>query len=289
MLLSNTVELKWNSKIKKHYVELGYEFTKMGDTFTVNVNDLTSGSCAYVDVMCDYCHKVYKKQWHRYIRENMDSTIHKDCCYDCKKHKIVETSIEKYGVNSVFELEEIKYKIENTNLERYGSKNPFASDIVKERIVKTNIERYGVANPLKSEDILNKVMRTCMERYGAPSYFQSIPPKYGKDNPHWKGGVQYHRVERATFEYNDWRKSVFDRDLYTCQCCNDRNGNGHAVKLCAHHIKNWKDYPEERYNVDNGITLCETCHNLFHSQYGKKLNNEQQLNEFLYIHGKKVC
>lgn len=28
MLLSKTVELKWNSKIKKHYVDYGYEYTK---------------------------------------------------------------------------------------------------------------------------------------------------------------------------------------------------------------------------------------------------------------------
>ncbi len=289
MLLSKTVELKWNSKIKKHYVELGYKFTKMGDTFVANVNDLTSGSIANVDIECDYCHKIFKKHWRRYLAENMNTTIHKDCCYSCKKHKIEETSMEKYGVNSVFKLDEVKQKIENTNLERYGFKNPFSSDDIKRQIEVTNIKRYGVSSPLQSEDIKNKMADTCMKRYGAPSYLQSIPPKIGKDNPRWKGGVKYHRVERATFEYNEWRKSVYVRDSYTCQCCNDRNGKGHAVKLCAHHIKNWKDYPNERYDINNGITLCESCHNKFHSKYGKTLNNEQQLKEFIYIYGKKIC
>lgn len=33
MLKETLVEVKWNAKIKKHYVDLGYEFTKMGDTF----------------------------------------------------------------------------------------------------------------------------------------------------------------------------------------------------------------------------------------------------------------
>lgn len=28
MLLSKDVTLKWNSKIKKHYVDLGYRYTK---------------------------------------------------------------------------------------------------------------------------------------------------------------------------------------------------------------------------------------------------------------------
>lgn len=289
MLLSKTVELKWNSKIKKHYVDLGYEYTKMGDPFIVNVNDLTDGSNVLVDVKCDYCGTVYQKRWYRYYEENHNTTIHKDCCNKCKKHKIVDTSIAKYGVTSVFKLDEIKHKIEETNLDLYGARNPFASDIIKEKIVNTNIKKYGVANPLQSSEIMEKLRKTCIERYGAPSYLQSVPPKIGKDNPRWKGGFKYHRVERSTNEYITWRKSVFSKDSYTCQCCGDKNGNGHTVKLCAHHIKNWKDYPEYRYDVDNGITLCEHCHNLFHSEFGKKYNNEIQLEQFLNIHGKKVC
>ncbi len=289
MLLSKTVEIKWNSKIKKHYVDLGYKYTKMGEPFTVDVNDLTSGSNVLVDVICDYCGIAYKKEWHRYYTENTKTTIHKDCCNKCKKHKIVDTSMAKYGVNSVLSLSSIKQKIEETNLERYGARNPFSSDIIKERISETNIKKYGVQSPLQSEKIMKKVQDTCIERYGAPSYIQTLPRKIGEDSPRWKGGVEYHRVERATFEYHNWRKSVFDRDLYTCKCCGDRNGNGHAVKLCAHHIKNWKDFPDERYDVNNGIALCESCHIKFHSIYGKKLNNDKQLKEFLNLHGKKIC
>ena len=48
MLISKTAFVKWNSKNKKHYVDLGYTFTKMGDEFEVNVEDLTSGSYAMV-------------------------------------------------------------------------------------------------------------------------------------------------------------------------------------------------------------------------------------------------
>lgn len=59
MLISKTVLIKWNAKTKKHYVSLGYEFTKMGDSFEVNVNDLTLGSNVLVDVKCDYCGKNY--------------------------------------------------------------------------------------------------------------------------------------------------------------------------------------------------------------------------------------
>lgn len=289
MLLSKTVELKWNAKIKKHYVSLGYKFTKMGDTFIVKVNDLTKCSSVKVDVICDYCGRVYKKYWYRYLEENDNTTIHKDCCNKCKKHKIMETSIAKYGVNTVFKLEDVKQKIANTNIEKYGVENPFASEIIKERIIETNMERYGVPNPLKSEEILEKTKQTCIKKYGVPFYVQLIPSQIGELSPRWKGGVAHHRIERATFEYNNWRKSVFNRDMYTCQCCRDKSSKGHSVKLCAHHIKNWKDYPNERYNIDNGITLCESCHLTFHSEYGKNKNTLEQLNKFLSIHGKKIC
>lgn len=48
MLISKTAIVKWNSKTKQHYVNLGYEFTKMGDSFEVKVEDLTHGSSSEV-------------------------------------------------------------------------------------------------------------------------------------------------------------------------------------------------------------------------------------------------
>lgn len=69
MLLSKYVSLNWNSKIKKRYVDLGYSFTKMKESFEVKVEDLTDGSAVIVDVKCDYCGKEYKKVWNHYAAE----------------------------------------------------------------------------------------------------------------------------------------------------------------------------------------------------------------------------
>ena len=125
-----------------------------------------------------------------------------------------------------------------------------------------------------------------VENYGA-IYSQEHK---GELSPTWKGGVQQHRVERSTYEYRDWRKAIFDRDLYICQCCGDKNGNGHNVELNAHHIRNWKDNENLRYEVNNGVTLCEKCHLDFHSRYGKTNNTYEQLVEFLNNNtDKKVC
>jgi len=68
----------------------------------------------------------------------------------------------------------------------------------------------------------------------------------------------------STRKYKEWRTKVFTRDNWTCQNCGKRSKAGEPVYLEAHHIKSWAKYPELRYKVDNGITLCRECHKLIH-------------------------
>lgn len=288
MLLSKTVKQKWNSKNKKKYEDAGYIYTKMGDEFLMDVYDLPDSSNVDVEVQCDYCQCVYSKPWYRYVRENIKTTIHDDCCNNCKGKKIINTSMKKYGVRSVLSLDDVKDKVKSTNLERYGAENVFASKSIQQKIVEGNIEKYGVKSPMQVPSIQERASNTCFEKYGV----HSIVELYcfsGEQNPRWKGGVEYHHQERATPEYLDWRTSVFHRDNYTCQCCGCRSGNGKTVEVNAHHIFNWKDNPDMRFDIDNGITLCASCHIAFHSAYGKSNNTKQQLDEFFYNYGKKIC
>lgn len=65
--------------------------------------------------------------------------------------------------------------------------------------------------------------------------------------------------ERNMPEYAQWRTEVFERDEYTCQDCNELGG-----ALQAHHIKPWATCPALRFDVSNGVTLCQRCHQLRH-------------------------
>ena len=93
----------------------------------------------------------------------------------------------------------------------------------------------------------------------------------------WKGGINsINDTIRKSVEYKLWREDVYKRDDFTCQKCSEYGG-----VLNAHHIQNFADYVKLRFIVKNGITLCKKCHKKFHSIYGKKNNNQEQLNEFL--------
>ena len=82
--------------------------------------------------------------------------------------------------------------------------------------------------------------------------------KRGKNNPNWRGGVTPHRKrDMSTLEYKAWRKAVYKRDNYTCQMCHRRGG---GIYLNADHIKPWAYFPDLRYDVANGRTLCLECH-----------------------------
>lgn len=83
----------------------------------------------------------------------------------------------------------------------------------------------------------------------------------GENNPKWKGGITpEHKRIRKSPEMSVWRNNVFERDCYSCQYCG--YDKGHIIR--AHHIFPFAEYPDLRFVVENGVTLCERCHILAH-------------------------
>lgn len=82
----------------------------------------------------------------------------------------------------------------------------------------------------------------------------------GSKHHHWKGGVTpINKMIRSSLEYKIWRDAVFKRDNFTCVWCGIC-GNETGGYLHADHIKPFAVYPELRFALDNGRTLCVPCH-----------------------------
>lgn len=296
MLITKTVKLKWNSNVYKHYIDLGYKYTQMGDEFDVNVNDLTNGSHAIVTCKCDYCGNFFDIEWHTYNRLKKKKN-NLDCCGDkkCTTIKANESLRILYNVENFRQIPGINERIAKTNIEKYGCENPFGNKDVQEKIKQYFLDNYGVEHNMKSNVFKNKAIQTCIEKYGCSNYSKSTlfrESMRGENNPRWKGDdATTIRNGRELPEYRDWRKAVFSKDKYTCRCCGARNGNGKYIRLEAHHIFNWKDNESLRYVVSNGITLCQECHLKFHQIYGKHNTTDVQLFWFIrkFNTDKKIC
>lgn len=101
----------------------------------------------------------------------------------------------------------------------------------------------------------------------------------GEKHPNWQGGITPENTKiRNGIEFRLWREAVFARDNWTCQKCKTKGG-----KLHSHHIRNFAIDKDLRFAIDNGVTLCKECHNIFHKKYGRKNNNIEQIKQFMEV------
>lgn len=120
-------------------------------------------------------------------------------------------------------------------------------------------------NAGKSETKVERVCVQCKTNF-TPKYYHrvakvcSIPCRNalnsGPRNKMWRGGITSEsELIRKSLKYVSWRKSVMERDNFTCLECGQYGG-----QLQVDHIKPFALYPELRFDQSNGRTLCKGCH-----------------------------
>jgi len=134
--------------------------------------------------------------------------------------------------------------------------------------MKGNKHSKGLKNTLGKHWKVKNTSNISKARMGNTNGFQK-----GEKNRGWKGGVTpINEKIRKSIEYKLWRTAVFERDRYTCRFCGAKNGTGKTVILNADHIKPFSMFPELRFAIDNGRTLCVECHKKTDT-YGRKIIN----------------
>jgi len=99
-----------------------------------------------------------------------------------------------------------------------------------------------------------------VSKLGKPSGRKGLPlvSMQGKLHWNWKGGItDNNRKVRQSVKYKNWRMSVFQRDRFSCVLCGYRSSKKRDIR--ADHIKPFCKYPELRFDINNGRTLCIPC------------------------------
>ncbi len=99
----------------------------------------------------------------------------------------------------------------------------------------------------------------------------------GSNNPNWKGGITpINLAIRMSPRYQQWKIQVFKRDNHTCQKCGLK-----TRKIEAHHIKSFSQYPELRFDLENGQTLCIECHKKTDNYGNRKRLSDDRIRVFV--------
>lgn len=257
MLIDKEVDIKVNPSNLKYLKEKGYDNLKVGKIIKIKIVDLSKGSHVKVEVKCNNCGTIKKIKYNSLIKNN---SIDYYLCSVCKRKK---NNKEKYGVENIFQLDEVKEKSKKTIQKKYGVDNISQAEEVKNKKIQTNnkkynvdwglsnkfiqekskntlLEKYNVDNISKLEDVKNKKIQTSLKNYGVKHYSQldfrndKIREKYieyiiGKYN------VQLVKIDKINYtikcntcknEYEINKKSFYARynyDIPLCTKCNPIN------------------------------------------------------------------
>ena len=145
---------------------------------------------------------------------------------------------------------EFKQKIHQNNLKRYASGEKFGF----QKGHKINVGRW--VDRSLSEETKKKI---------SLSNKGKKPWNYIYDRTKLKQSEHKDLDSR----YSDWMISVRNRDDWKCKI-NNKDCKG---RIETHHILPWRDFPELRYDINNGITVC-------HYHHPRKRSEEKRLVSF---------
>jgi hypothetical protein len=136
-------------------------------------------------------HEKYNWQERKYIElyghpkcQNLDCNNNVDfhrgkpqkfCSHKCQsnnwnQNKINITVHDKYNVNNVFQLKDVKIKSEKTMVNNYGVKHALLSEEILNKMKIDNVKKYGVEYPMQDDMVKKKHSKSIFDHYGVDHY-----------------------------------------------------------------------------------------------------------------------
>jgi len=171
MLISKSVEITADWSSVKKYEDLGYGKMKQGDIFFILVEHLGKCSKVIVEVQCDFCKKIFQREYYQYIRNIKKHNLFS--CLSCTNNKYKITCMQKYGVENISQLPETHEKIKHSSLERYGVTSYTKLEKFKDDHRSKMVEKYGVDSFSKTEEWLEKQKISSIKKFGVENASQS--------------------------------------------------------------------------------------------------------------------
>jgi len=148
--------------------------------------------------------------------------------------------------------EETKLKISLGNKKSKPHKSGYKHS--EEAKLKMSLKKIGKPSPL-----LGKPSPLKGRKQPKEVVQKRVSKIMGENHPKWirdREKLISNQKGRRSHEHRKWSNSVKKRDNY---CCKIKNCDCFG-KLEAHHILSYSQYPELRYDINNGITLCKYHH-----------------------------
>ena len=140
-------------------------------------------------------------------------------------------------------------------------------EMLEQLKIASKLSTRGLGHSQKNSNSLANLKNAVKFKKGMTPWNKGkkIPWMSGEKHFAWKGGTydKDRKIDMGRKNYRAWRMAVLERDGYKCIWC------GEEDNLNADHIKSYTKYPELRYAVDNGRTLCVECHKTTDS-YGNR-------------------
>ena len=270
MYSNRDIEVKINPANFNHYYEINKNI-KNKETYIFDITELTKSSSALINVICDDCGFEKELKYKYYTKYGFNDGV-----YYCRKCNNIRKTQEKYGVDNVFQLEEVKEKIKKTTNDKYGVDNVSQSKeirkkkeetynkrtkeettLINEKRTKTLIEKYNIDNISKLNEITEKKLITWSKK--SVEELDLIIKK--RNETHIKNHGSYNKNIRKSF--------IITKDK---QYIKHISGSNHLFK-CENKNHDFILTTDNYYNRKrSGLDLCITCNplNSLHTS-GKEL------------------